>query len=263
MPRRLTPTIRAVLDAGYAQTHDIMDITLPATGALSSVTLHCGGSKGLTVDGNLYLPVLRSINQIKMSLGGNSDMAEATLENVSRTFGAVLADTERPLDGATVVIKRAFLIDENTDTYESVIIFNGVIQNVKVDQNLVTLSILSDMNKRNAKLGNKQITQKCLAVFNVNGSGVGPECGWRSGGPGNPTDQVGDPLNCNKVFDSPDGCLGHANQHRFIGVPFLKPKDLPPQTGDDNGGYDDWDRPSHRIDPDYHPWINPNNILSA
>lgn len=257
MPRKLTDTIKAVLAKDAVETHDIVEITLPESGILSAVTLYCS-SHSLTVDGHAYLPVLRAVSQIKFSLGSNADSAEVALENVSQTFGAELTDTDRTLDGASIIIKRAFLVTAPS-TYETIELFRGVVQGIKVDQNVVTLTVVSDLSQRTARVSSRQITQRCIWTFNTSGSGVGPECGWRSGGTGNPVDQAGDPLFCDHILDSATGCLGHANQHRFGGVPLLVPKQIP-VPDDPNGGYDPFDPPRRGVggkifDPDIHPWI--------
>ncbi len=250
MPRNISATIRAVIAQDYLETHDIVDITLPASGLESAITIYCGGKSGLVVDSNLYLPTLRSISQIKFSLGTNPDSADISLENLSQTFGAVLTDPERTLDGASVIIKRAFLISGES-TYESMILFSGKVQNIKVDQNVVSLSLVSDMSHKAARLAYVQVSQRCRHIFNVNGSGVGPDCGWRSGGTGNPVDQVGNPTDCDLILDSPNGCLGHANQHRFGGVPTLIPNHVEP-VGESNGGYDAFEPPlGGNLDADY------------
>lgn len=248
MPRDLSSTIKAIVDARYgAETHDVVDITLPETGVYPEVTVYCAGIEGLTIDGEVYQRFLRALGTIKYSLGGNADNSSLVLENVSQVFGSLLTDTERTLDGASVVIKRAFLVNAITNTYETDILFTGVIDGVKVDEDSITMTVVSDMSKRTARVGNLQITQKCRFVFNKNASGIGPDCNWQLA-------QGGDPLDCNLVFDSPDGCLGHNNQEHFGGIPTLKAKAIPPQVLPDGIDENGWpilpNRPPGRFDPD-------------
>jgi hypothetical protein len=252
MSRDLSATIKAVVDAQYGvESHDVVVITLPATPTLPMVTLRCAGKTGLVINGELYQNNLRSISTIKFSLGSNADNTSIILENVSQSLGLSFTEAERSLDGASVVIKRAWLTDPTTNLYETDTLFTGVVDGVRVSEDQIDLAIVSDMSQRNARLGNTQITQRCRWVFNVNGSGIGPECGWQPA-------QGGDPLECDLVFDSPQGCSGHNNQHRFGGVPTLLPKDLPTQDYPENpgpGGYADVPTRSHPdLDSDYHPW---------
>jgi hypothetical protein len=143
------------------------------------------------------------------------------------------------------------LINPDTNQYEIDTLFTGIVDGVKINEDTVDLTVVSDMSQRNARLGNIQVTQRCRHTFNVNGSGIGPDCAWQ-------VSQGGDPLNCDLVFDSAGGCLGHNNQHRFGGVPTLLPKDLPPQTypGDTGpGGYlPTPTRMPREFDPDFQPW---------
>lgn len=250
MPRDISATVRAVLDAQSAESHDVVIITLPLkAGETQPVVLRQAAAKGLVlnIDGQsqAFLSGLRSISQIKFSLGGNVDGAEITLENVTGVFGAELSDTSRTLDGAFVEIRRAFMTDTVSRTYETVILFEGQVRDIKVDQSLVTLTLVSDMNKKGAKLANRAVTQRCLWTFNVQGSGIGEECGWQ-------VSQGGDPNNCEHT---PEACAAHNNLHRYGGVPTLKPNPnsvVVEDTG--NGGYDDFLRRSPLFDEDYRPW---------
>ncbi len=252
MSRDLTTTIRNVIEAQYGQqTHDVVILTLPATGSLPSVTIYCSGVAGLTVDSQLYLNNLRSIGTIKYSLGGNADSTSITLENVSQILGISLTDSSRTLDGASVRINRAFLINTNTNQYEVDPLFVGVVDGFKVNEDTIDLTVVSDMSQRNARVANIQATQRCRHTFDVNGSGIGPDCAWQ-------VSQGGDPLTCDLVFDSPGGCLGHNNQFHFGGVPTLLPKDLPVQNYPENpgpGGYEPTPtRIPRQLDPDFQPW---------
>jgi hypothetical protein len=218
MPRTLSDTIKAVLaaDAAHmgAETHDLIVLTLPVSGDQPEIVLHCSSYTGLVVDGDTYVNVLRSVSQIKFSIGANSDQATIQLENVDLTLGQTVMDTTRTLDGSKVQIKRAYRIADGT--LESIILFNGVVQGVNVDEEFVTLSVVSDFTQRKAQVASRQCTQRCLWEFKS------AECGWQQPAAGNPVDQAGDPDDCSLIFDDADGgCLNHVNQHRFGGVPPL------------------------------------------
>lgn len=212
MPRVVNTAIRAILDADYAETHDVVEIILPLKIGETEddrIRYFVAATSGLEVDDQLYEPLLRSIGAIKFSLGKAPDNSEIRLDNVSRTFGSTLTDTTRALDGAKVVIRRAF--KTTSGAYESVELFHGYVRDVKVDQDAVNLNIVSDMSRRSNQVASRAVTQRCIWTFR------GVECGWTP-------DQPGDPTACNKVFDDAGGCLGHGNQPRFGGVPTLTPK---------------------------------------
>ena len=228
MPRTLSDAIKNVLAQNYGETHDLVILTLPASGELPEIVLYCGSVYGLVVDGQTYQPVLRGISQIKFSVGANADQATIQLENVSQTLGQTISDTTRTLDGSRVEIKRAYRVASGS--FESISIFHGVVQGLTVDENYVTLTVVSDFTSRNAVVAGRQCTQRCIWAFKS------PECGWRQAEAGNPPDQVGDPDDCNLIFDSDGGCKGHANQHRFGGVPpLIANQSTNPTLGVDGG----------------------------
>lgn len=211
MPRTVSSEVRTLLDSSYAETYDIVDIILPLRAGeteVDRISYYIAKSSGIEYNSNEYLPALRSINSIKFSLGKASDSSEISIENVSQTFGAIISDSTRTLDGAAVTITRLFVVSSG---YEGYVLFNGYVRESKVTQDFVTLNLVSDMSRRNSQVASRAITQRCIWTFR------GVECGWTP-------DQVGDPTMCNKVFDDPLGCSGHANQPRFGGVPTLSPK---------------------------------------
>lgn len=211
--RQLSDAIKDVLAQGWAETKDVIIITIPEQfGATHypETVLHFANGDGIFIDGFEYENKLRNIGAIKFALNKTPDSASFTIENVSRSLGFSVTDFQRALDGSQVVIKRAFkttAVDWETD-----IIFVGFIRDTKVDQQQIEVSLSSDMNRRGTSVANIPLTQRCILKFNVNGSGVGPVCGWLTSQPGNP-------LSCDKGLETPNGCQSHGNQHRFGGVP--------------------------------------------
>jgi hypothetical protein len=114
------------------------------------------------------------------------------------------------LDGSKVVLKRAFKVSDRD--WETDIIFTGYVRDTKVSQDKIDLSLNSDMSRRGTSVAGTPLTQRCILKFNINGSGVGPLCGWTTSQPGNA-------LSCDKGLETPNGCQSHGNQHRFGGVP--------------------------------------------
>jgi hypothetical protein len=210
--RTLSENIKAVLSSSYMETKDVVIITLPEQFDPISpeVTLYLANGAGIVIDGQVYSNKLRAISNLKFSLGSAPDNAEITIENVSRDLGFILTDRTKVFDGAKIIIKRAFKISENN--WETVILFVGQIRNVKINEDSITLSSISDMSKRGTNMAQRSLTQKCIWVFNEYGSGIGPNCGWT-------TAQPGDPASCDHDLDSTNGCKAHGNQHRFGGVP--------------------------------------------
>lgn len=210
--RQLSQAIKDVLNADYGETKDVVIITIPeqVTPPIAETVLYLANGEDITIDSQLYSNKLRNISNIKFTMGHAPDTATIVVQNVDKELGVILTDTDRFLDGAKAEIKRAFKIADGT--FETDTLFVGQVKDIKVTQEAVEISIVSDMSKRGTSVAGRTLTQRCIWVFNKNGSGVGPQCGWV-------TTQPGDPLACDHDLDSAGGCKGHGNQHRFGGVP--------------------------------------------
>lgn len=223
--RTLSQAIKNVLAQDYAETKDVVIITIPEQQGATvypETTLYFANGEGVVLDGKAYENKLRNIGAIKFSLGKAPDNTDISIENVSRDLGFTLTDFQRVLDGSKVEIKRAFKVSEST--WETNVMFVGYVRDTKVSQDKIDLSLTSDMTRRGTSVAGRPLTQRCIFRFNVNGSGVGPLCGWVTSQPGNP-------LSCDKGLDTVNGCQAHGNQHRFGGVPAFTALDL-------SNGYD-------------------------
>jgi hypothetical protein len=214
--RTLSSNINTAVAAIDTETHDIMEITLPVFGG-TPIVFHVGTAE-ITVASVLYQRSLRSVPTITYSRGDSaSDGGEFTLENLSGVFGPMFLNQARPLDGATVVIKRAFRVSAQTlpAVWETDEIARGVMKIKSVTEDVVTASFISDLSDPSALIGGEPLTQRCIKVFNKGGltpTIITAPCGWLLG-------QGGDANSCDHVLDSAGGCDGHANKHRFGGVP--------------------------------------------
>lgn len=210
--RNVSQAVQTVLDSDYGETRDVVIITIKEQiePPFPETILYYANGEDVSIGGQDYDNKLRGIGTIKFSLSSSPDNAEINLENVSRELGFVLTDTTRIFDGASVEIKKAFKISDGT--FEPVTLFVGQITDTKVNQELITFNVVSDMNRRGTSVAGRTVTQRCIFRFNVNGSGIGPNCGWQ-------TTQPGDPLSCDHDLNSLNGCRSHGNVHRFGGVP--------------------------------------------
>ncbi len=208
--RIFSDTIQAILDRGYGETRDAIKLVLPATAELPEIELHYTNGEDITVDGVVYQNKLRSVGTVRFSLGSAPDNTEIVLENLTRDLGFVLTDGERVVDGAEVTVSKMFKND--SDAWEELVLFIGQVVDTKIDHEKISLSIVSDMSKRGTSIGNKTATQRCIWVFNKDGSGIGPQCGWQ-------TSQPGDPDECDHTVDGEKGCISHGNLHRIGAVP--------------------------------------------
>ena len=218
MARTLTANQDAAIASVDTETHDLMEITLPVYG--EAPVVYYVATAEVVIDEQLYARSLRSIPQITYSRGESaSDGGEFTLENLSNTFGPLFLNQARPLDGATVVIKRAFRVTPQNMValWEVDEIARGKMRITKVTEEVAAALFISDLSDPTALIGGEALTQRCILVFNKGGlapTDLTLPCGWLLA-------QGGNPLACDRIYDSANGCLGHNNQHRFGGVPPL------------------------------------------
>lgn len=261
MPHTLSAAAAAVNNKREAnRTRDLVIITLPASGSEPAVTIRLSTGVVPAIEGNSYLPALRSMPLISYSAGGDADGGEFEIENYSNTFGPVFINGNRSIDGAEAVIIRAFRLAngtwevKNPATNEYYELGRGRVSTQPISKKAVKLLWTSDFSDSSIEVGNTPITQSCAKVFNVNGNHpLGGPCGYQPS-------QGGDPLVCDFTPDGPKGCKSKNNMHRYGGVIPLTPVSSTIATGnpripaiDPTGGYGDDgfpDRRNPRFDPD-------------
>jgi hypothetical protein len=232
--RQISENIRELLERDFVTTKYTVSLTIPATTGTPSypeTTLYYANGEGIVVDGVSYTDKLREVGTIRFSLGAAPDNTEITLENVSRDLGFILTDTERVIDGSEVTIKKIYKLDDNT--WEPLTLFVGQVTDVVIDHEKIKLTLVSDMSKRGTNVGNTSATQRCILVFNANGSGVGEECGWKTSMPGNAS-------TCDHTVDGDNGCRAHGNLARIGAVPaFTAIGSIGSGSSGGGTGYDD------------------------
>lgn len=218
MGRTLSSNINTAIAAVDTETHDLMVITVPVLGG-SPIVFYLGTGE-VTIGAQVYQRSIRSLPSITFSRGDSSaDGGTFTLENLSSTFGPAFLNQSRPLDGASVVVLRAFRVSAQSlpAIWETDEIARGLMRVQQVTEEIITASFISDLSDSSALIGGEPLTQRCIKVFNKGGltpTIITAPCGWLLA-------QGGDPNSCDHVLDSSGGCLGHANQFRFGGVPPL------------------------------------------
>lgn len=264
MAREFSETVRAVLDAQAAEVHDLLIITLPkmpgdaealrfylATADIVAETVEYGERQ--------FQPHVKSIGQISNTLGASPDNASCVIQNVDGYYGTLMNQTSRTLDGAECVVFRTLLTGATDTGYESEELFRGYIKDVKVDEETVKFTVIGETSRKGAMVGGDPVTQNCANVFNANGSGIGPRCGWT---PAQGLDVGASASTCDLTPDGRNGCKAHHNRWRYRGVKPPNTENIrvgPPQRtpfgdydpelgGYPRGGFPRW---NPRIDPDY------------
>lgn len=218
MGRTLSSNIDAAIANVNTETHDLMVITVPVFG--DDPAVFYVGTAEVQIGAQVYQRSIRSLPQITFSRGDTSaDGGTFTLENLSSAFGPSFLNQSRPLDGAAVVVLRAFRVSPQSlpAVWETDEIARGSMRIKQVTEDAVTASFISDLSDPSAMIGGEPLTQRCLLVFNKGGGAptiITKPCGWLLA-------QGGDANSCDHVLDSTGGCAGHNNKFRFGGVPPL------------------------------------------
>jgi hypothetical protein len=258
MGRELPILTAQAAESQTAETHDIMDVTLPevrlADGTiLAAVPLYLAAAKlARTIELNtvVYQPAIRKIADLKISDGDAPDGGSFELTNLEGLYGELLFDPVRTLDGAEAVIYRAFLTSRRGDpkVYDFDEMMRGTLRGVGVNQQTVSFSFVRDWSDPAALVVTRSLTQRCLAVFEDE------NCG-----------HIGAPAGavCSHIKDdAAAGCRFWLNEPRFYGVPPIAPNAERTALGtvpggrpaDPNFGYGPGTRPEPRsphFDPDW------------
>lgn len=92
-------------------------------------------------------------------------------------------------------------LDIDGHDYQRKEIMSGEIWDAPVDEEAVEITLVGELSSGLAFIADRALQSTCPLVFK------GVACGY-----------TGSLTTCNKIYDSPDGCAGRQNQHRFGGV---------------------------------------------
>lgn len=212
--RKVSEQVKQLLDQGYAETTDVVQIEIPPSEAFpDGETLYLASRSGLIIDGQRYSNHLRALGTIKFSLGQAPDTASFAIENVSLTFSALVSDTSNYIEGSSATISRVFTLPSGD--YEVVELFDGNLNGLRFDQEKITINLISRMSLRTSQMARRPVTQRCIWRFKS------AECGWKEGlgGDDGKNPESVKAKYCDRGWDTKNGCLAHGNIHRFGGVP--------------------------------------------
>lgn len=204
--RELPYELNSLLKTSRVESHTVMDLTL--LDEMGTRRTYYFATADLLASGIRYEPRLRVAGDRTQSLTRAADQIEIQVENVSLIFGPQWVNNFDEFYGADVRLRRYF---ESLDTGQQWLEpwMRGVVRGTgQADENVVSLSILSDLYARTVG-GGRRVTRKCQWRFNKP-AGRGPQCGY-----------TGNELVCNKLLNSPDGCTGRSNTHRYGGFVYM------------------------------------------
>lgn len=223
--RGTTATIDDLLEDDGGQWLVALAITLPLKpGEVVPVSILVAEGEA-TVGLDTYLPSIKDRGAISFTEGAATDGTSFVLANNEETFGHVISEGDRTLDGATAFLRFIFFTAAGREARE---VGQHYLDEIRVDQNTKTVSfnLVTDLSRKNVQIGGEQLSQRCLYVFNVGGlvqieSGVtvgtvGRKCAWALA-------QGGNPAECDYTLNGPNGCKAHNNAHHIGAVPELEP----------------------------------------
>lgn len=197
MPRILSPALQTLLASDWLESHSFLRLTL-ADGQLFR-----WATQADRVDGFDHTGDLLSVGPFKFSNGGAADRVEATLQNVTLTWGLSLLAASDALTGARAEAGRYWRKPDDEAAALSRVLLKGLVVGAEMDENAVRLQIVSDAYTGEHIAGQRLITRACQFKYK------GIACGATS------TES-----DCNKLYDDPGGCAGRNNQHRNGGFIF-------------------------------------------
>lgn len=232
--RHISPEIKQLLESSYAETTDVVKLTIPPTiENPEGAVLYLASRADLVINGVTYLNYLRKLGNIKLSLGQAPDNASFSIENVSLTFSSLVSDKDNYIEGATALISRAFKLPNGE--YELVPLFDGKLSGLRFTEEDIAINLTSHMSVRTAQMAKRPLTQRCIWKFK------GSECGWVPGMGGDDGFETTSLKfkECDRGWDTANGCLAHGNIHRYGGIPqFTVFQGTPSNSGTTSGGYD-------------------------
>lgn len=205
---RSLPTL---VNMAWAETHDVLFLRLPdntvkrlGTAVMNGVPLLAYSEitpntpVDLEVDIGNYVAHLMRSSSTRQALTQAADRVTLEVQNVDTVIGVTLNLIETTLTGAKAVFGKVF--KQSNGAWTSSPQLYGEVDDVHVDQNNATLTIVSDTAPNVSFLTNRPIQKTCPLAFK------GVRCGY-----------TGPLTTCNKKRDDEGGCSGRDNVHRFGG----------------------------------------------
>lgn len=208
MPRGFTTNVADLLKfsaakESRAEEHSTVELTL--TGATMPARTYYLATAKLTINGIVYERDLREVGALRQSITRAVDRTEYAVENVSSLLGSDWINNPDEIQGATVKVGRYWRDLESGQEFHE-IVFRGVVQSPKADQNTARVQVLSDIYAASIG-GGRRVARKCQWKFRDPLT-----CGY-----------TGVEIVCNKLLNSAGGCSGRSNQHRYGGFVFIQP----------------------------------------
>ena len=200
MPRTIPSGLQIWLNNyPLLESHSTMSVYLPYS---ENADTFYYATLPLVIDGNEYNRALKSIGELKMSMGRAADRVEVRISNEDGLQGGIFTQSRDVLRGNLVRVGRLYRNPQQPGVEYHLILFQGTIASVSVSDTDVQLTVVSDMYRGGTVGATRQVSSTCQFKFKDPAT-----CGYSGG-----------LTTCNKLYSSADGCSGRANQHRYGGV---------------------------------------------
>lgn len=217
-----------VLDHPFLDSYLTLDVETDA-----GLVYKWAGTKLSNLNGGNYeARIVRASGSLRQALNQSADRVEFTISNIDRLISRTTG-TGVKFGAATAGQVVKHYRESSWIWYQ---LMTGIIVTVSSNNRESVFELLSDIYSAGLVGATAPVQRKCRHVFNAPdpldpgnlAKRKGPDCGYTGLLP-----------TCNKIFESPDGCLGRDNQHRYGGVLYDVSKDSltlpPPDIGGDTG----------------------------
>lgn len=184
------------------ETHSTLQVALPFS---ENADTFYYATLPVTIGGQDYRGALKTVGELKLSMGKAADRVEAVLSNEDGLQGPIFFQAPDVLRGNVVKIGRLYFNPQDASTQHHVILFVGVISSFSVDDTDIRLSIVSDLYGGGMTGARRLVSPTCQFKFKDEIT-----CGY-----------VGAATTCDKLFAT---CEGYNNKHRFGGALFKDSK---------------------------------------
>jgi len=214
--RTLTPVQIEVLGAHVQHSYWTMRITFP-----EGDSLRIAGS-AIVINGEQFEGGIISTSGLRASLGNSVDRIDVRVSNTDWRWTRLARQPRTFLTRA--IIGRSVRTSQSA-SWTSLTLLTGIVASVVSDEREATLQCISDLYAAPSVGAIRTIARPCQWKYKDPRT-----CGY-----------TGPEPTCNKIFESPDGCLGRNNQHRYGGFTYDTGKDslsIPPPdpTGNPDPG---------------------------
>lgn len=155
MARAVTSTFDDQMKAAGRDSTELLEITLPLKQGESQPVIIFVAKRLITVGAQIYTASIREFGEIAFTDGDTVAGVSGSIENASGLWGSVLSESDRTLDGARVLIKKA--VKNAAGAWETDTVLPGVFRVNRVNGKEVRFTVVSYLSLRGAVVADDEI----------------------------------------------------------------------------------------------------------